>query len=62
MATVLEGADGPIVVDPGVVDRRGSYGLDIDLAYPLSGHFAARVDRGTLERSTADGVVAWRQA
>ncbi|WP_226041780.1 MBL fold metallo-hydrolase [Natrinema sp. DC36] len=45
-----------------VVERRGSYGLDIDLAYPLSGHFAAHVDRGTLERTTADGVVAWRQA
>ncbi|WP_408958187.1 MBL fold metallo-hydrolase [Natrinema sp. 74] len=43
-----------------IVDRRGSYGLDVDLAYPLSGHFAAYVDRGTLKRTTADGVVAWR--
>ncbi|MGQ3413392.1 hypothetical protein ACT4ML_14145 [Natrinema sp. LN54] len=43
----------------GVVDRRGSYGLDADLAYPLSGHFAAHVDRGTLERTQTDGVVAW---
>ena len=34
----------------GVVERRGSFGLDADLAYPISGHFAAHVDRGTLER------------
>lgn len=44
-----------------VVDRRGSYGLDVDLAYPLSGHFAVHVYRGILERTTADGVVAWRR-
>lgn len=45
-----------------VVDRRGSYGLDVDLAYPLSGHLDAHVDRGTLERTTAADVVAWRRA
>ncbi|WP_254764535.1 MBL fold metallo-hydrolase [Natrinema marinum] len=45
-----------------VVERRGSYGLDVDLAYSLSGHFDAHVEHGTLERTTADGVVAWRRS
>jgi len=45
-----------------VVERRGSYGLDVDLAYPLSGHLDSHVDRGTLARTTKDGLVAWREA
>lgn len=45
-----------------VVERRGSYGLDVDLAYPLSGHFDAHVDRGNLERTRKDDLVAWQEA
>jgi len=44
------------------VERRGSYGLDADLAYPLSGHLDAHVDRGNLERTTKDRLVAWQKA
>jgi glyoxylase-like metal-dependent hydrolase (beta-lactamase superfamily II) len=42
-----------------VVDRRGSFGLDLDLALPLSAHYADHVARGTLERTRRDGRVAW---
>ncbi len=43
-----------------VVDRRGSFGLDRDLAYPLTAHFGAHVDRGDLETTERDGRVAWK--
>lgn len=64
IALDLVAATGPLTLREtidGVVERRGSYGLDVDLAYPLSGHFAAHVDRGNLERTTKNGLVAWRE-
>jgi glyoxylase-like metal-dependent hydrolase (beta-lactamase superfamily II) len=45
-----------------VVDRRGSFGLDDDLAYPLTAHYADLADRGVVERVERDGVVAWDRA
>lgn len=42
-----------------VVERRGSFGLDLDLAYPLTAHFDAHVDRGNLVTDERDGHVAW---
>lgn len=65
LALNLVESTGPITLREAIdafVERRGSYGLDVDLAYPLSGHFAAHVDRGNLERTTKDGVVAWQKA
>ncbi|WP_135822352.1 MBL fold metallo-hydrolase [Halostella litorea] len=65
LALDLVAEDGPITLREaidGVVERRGSYGLDVDLAYPLSGHLAARVERGDVARTTKDGRPAWREA
>lgn len=65
LALDLVASEGPLTLREAidaVVERRGSYGLDADLAYPLSGHFNAHVDRGTLERTTKDGLVAWQEA
>ncbi|CQH63259.1 beta-lactamase domain protein (plasmid) [Halobacterium hubeiense] len=65
LALDLVDAEGPLTLREAIdafVERRGSYGLDADLAYPLSGHFAAHVDRGNLERTTKDGLVAWQKA
>lgn len=42
-----------------VVERRGSFGLDLDLAFPLSAHYTDHVARGDLERTDVDGRVAW---
>lgn len=41
------------------VDRRGEFGLNLDLAFPLSAHFDDLVDRGLIERTERDGHVAW---
>lgn len=45
-----------------VVDARGSFGLDLDLAFPLTAHYGDYVDRGVLERTEQDGLVAWQRA
>jgi glyoxylase-like metal-dependent hydrolase (beta-lactamase superfamily II) len=45
-----------------VVEREGSFGLDLDLAYPLSAHYGDHVDRGDLEVIEKEGRVAWRRA
>ena len=42
-----------------VVERQGSFGLDLDLAFPLSAHYEDLVDRGELERTEKAGVIAW---
>ena len=43
----------------GVVERRGEFGLNADLAFPLTAHYGDLVDRGVLRRVERDGVVAW---
>ena len=56
---------GPVTLEAAidaVVDRRGSFGLDLDLAFPLSAHYDDLADRGVLERTERDGRVAWRPA
>jgi len=46
-----------------VVEERGDFGLNLDLAFPLSAHFGELVERGELERTRADGgLVAWQTA
>lgn len=45
-----------------VVERRGSFGLDLDLAYPLYAHYTDHADRGTLVATEKDGITAWRRA
>ncbi|MFB6295630.1 MAG: MBL fold metallo-hydrolase, partial [Halobacteriales archaeon] len=45
-----------------VVERRGSFGLDLDLAFPLSAHYADLVARGELDRTEKGGRVAWVRA
>lgn len=36
------------------IDRMGSFGLDLDLAYPLSGNLEDRRKKGTVE--VVDGI------
>ena len=46
-----------------VVEERGDFGLNLDLAFPLSAHFGELVERGELERTRDDGgLVAWQTA
>lgn len=45
-----------------VVERRGDFGLNDDLAFPLTAHYRDFVERGVLERTERDGVVAWSRA
>lgn len=54
--------DGPVTLQEAIdetVERRGDFGLNEDLAMPLSAHFGDLVDRGEVERTTVDGVPAW---
>lgn len=64
LALDLVDTDGPITLR-GAIDaageRLGEVGLRADLAYPLTAHFEAAVDAGTLERVERDGVVAWQR-
>jgi len=41
------------------VDRLGSFGLDTDLAYPLTAHLNERVERGEASTTVVDGDVVW---
>ncbi|OVE83022.1 MBL fold metallo-hydrolase [Natronolimnobius baerhuensis] len=53
---------GPVTLEEAieaVVDRRGSFGLDADLAFPLTAHYGELVERGDLETVERDGRVAW---
>lgn len=66
-ALALDIADerGPVTLREAIdvtVERRGSFGLDLDLAYPLTAHFGAHVDRGNLATVEKDGRVAWKLA
>jgi len=58
--------NGPVTLSQAidrVVEERGDFGLNLDLALPLSAHFGDLVERGMLERTrTDDGLVAWRPA
>lgn len=54
--------DGPVTLSGAIeetVERRGDFGLNEDLAMPLSAHFSDFVDRGLAERTESDGVPAW---
>lgn len=56
---------GPVTLEEAiesVVDRRGSFGLDLDLAFPLTAHYADRVARGDVETVERDGRVGWVRA
>jgi hypothetical protein len=57
--------DGPITLEAAIdetVRRRGSFGLDLDLAFPLSAHFRDLTDRGELVETAVDGRRAWERA
>jgi len=43
----------------GVVERRGEFGLNDDLAFPLTAHYDDLVERGVLERVERNDVAAW---
>lgn len=65
LARELAEEEGPITLREaidGVVERRGEFGLNADLAFPLTAHYGDLVDRGILERTERDGVVAWTSA
>ena len=44
-----------------IVDRRGSYGLDLDLAFPITAHYEHRVDLGELEVGRKAGHRAYQR-
>lgn len=55
-------ADGPVTLEAAIdetVDRRGDFGLNLDLAFPLTAHFGDLVERGDLVRTESDGFPAW---
>lgn len=57
--------DGPVTLRSAIdetVERKGSFGLDEDLAFPLAAHFTDLVDRGALVETTVDGRRAWKRA
>jgi len=57
-------AEGPVTLEAAIqetVERRGSFGLDLDLAFPLSAHFRDLTERGELEETTVDGHRAWQR-
>ncbi|MFB6136805.1 MAG: MBL fold metallo-hydrolase [Halobacteriaceae archaeon] len=58
-------ADGPVTLQAAIdetVERKGDFGLNLDLAAPLSAHFSDLVDRGELVRTEVEGVPAWETA
>lgn len=67
METLARGlvADGPVTLQEAIdetVERRGDFGLNLDLAAPLSAHFDDLVERGELERTEVGGLPAWQSA
>jgi len=57
-------AEGPVTLAAAIedtVDRRGSFGLDLDLALPLEAHFTRLTEAGDLVETTADGRRAWER-
>lgn len=44
-----------------IIDRQGSYGLDLDLAFPITAHYEHRVDLGELEVGRKAGHRAYRR-
>jgi glyoxylase-like metal-dependent hydrolase (beta-lactamase superfamily II) len=66
LARDIVASEGPVSLSEAidrVVEKRGSFGLDLDLAFPLSAHFRDLEDRGVIERVRRDNdIVAWRPA
>lgn len=57
-------ADGPISLREAIdetVERKGSFGLDLDLALPLEAHFTDLTERGELQETTVDSRRAWER-
>lgn len=62
LARNIVASEGPVTLSEAidaVVERRGSFGLDLDLAFPLSAHFGDLEDRNEIERVRRGDVVAW---
>jgi glyoxylase-like metal-dependent hydrolase (beta-lactamase superfamily II) len=58
-------SEGPITLAEAIdrlVEQRGDFGLNRDLAFPLTAHFGDLEDRNVVERVRQDGVIAWRPA
>jgi glyoxylase-like metal-dependent hydrolase (beta-lactamase superfamily II) len=62
LVSVLTDADRPLTV-PELIDRiterRGSFGLDLDLAFPITSHLDRLAERGRVEETTRDGLPAF---
>lgn len=57
-------ADGPVTLRAAIdrtVERRGSFGLDLDLALPLEAHFVDLAERGELRETEKGGMRAWER-
>jgi glyoxylase-like metal-dependent hydrolase (beta-lactamase superfamily II) len=59
-------SEGPVTLSEAidsVVEKRDDFGLNLDLAFPLSAHFGDLEDRDVIERVRRDDdIVAWRSA
>jgi len=62
LVSVLEDADAPLTV-PELIDRiterRGSFGLDLDLAFPITSHLERLAERGRVAETTSDDLPAF---
>lgn len=62
LTSVIEEAAEPLTV-PEIIDeiteRRGSFGLDLDLAFPITSHLERLKQRGQVEARTIDGLPAF---
>lgn len=57
-------SEGPVTLEAAIeqtVDRRGSFGLDLDLAFPLLAHFESLSESGLLSETDVDGRRAWER-
>jgi glyoxylase-like metal-dependent hydrolase (beta-lactamase superfamily II) len=65
LVSVLADADRPLTV-PELIDRiterQGSFGLDLDLAFPITSHLDRLAERGRVEETTSDGLPAFSRA
>lgn len=62
LLSVLADADGPLTVPDlieRITDRRGSFGLDLDLAFPIVSHLERLEERGRVEQASGDDLPAF---
>lgn len=65
LVSVIADAEGPLTV-PEMIDeiteRRGSFGLDLDLAFPITSHLERLQQRNRVEEASVEGIPAYTDA